>query len=305
MPQRLLVDTDCGVDDALAILLALAWPNTTIAAITTVSGNVDAARAARNVLIVLDHAGAQVPVHAGAMTTLAGRPVPPRLTHGRDGLGDLGLPEPRGRIAPGPGAAALREHLTAPPGGWTLVALGPLTNVALALRDPRARQGIARLVVMGGVRLVEFNLRADPDATAAVLRTGAPLTLVGLELSRGAARLLPAEIAAIDYAATPRARLAAALLRFLVASGRRRFGWTDGAAAVPDAVAMAVALDPRLALATECAHVEAVTADREQGALAVAQPGGAHPANAAIVRAIDTRRFRGLLVGALQRGTPV
>jgi len=305
MTQRLLVDTDCGVDDALAILLALAWPDATIAAITTVSGNVDATRAARNVLTVLDHAGVQVPVHAGAMTTLAGWPVPPRLTHGRDGLGDLDLPEPRGSIAPGPGAATLREYLATPPGGWTLVALGPLTNVALALRDPRARQGIARLIVMGGTRLAEFNLRTDPDATAEALRAGVPLTLVGLELSRDVARLLPAEIAAIDRATTPRARLAAALLRFLAVSGQRRFGWTDGAASVPDAVAMAVALDPRLALATECAHVEAVTAGRERSALAVAQPGGAHPANVAIVRAIDTRRFRGLLVGALQRGTPV
>lgn len=191
--MRLIIDTDAGVDDALAIIMALRQPGATVEAITSVTGNVRAAQVTANVFTVLDLLGAQIPVYQGAeQPLLPGFWEPEVRKHGEDGLGNYphrlsDLPAPEAE----PAAAALvrlaREH----PGVLTLVALGPLTNIALACRlDPAFPRHIGRLVVMGGTIhamgstptvTADFNFYCDPEAALITLDAFPQVTLLPWE----------------------------------------------------------------------------------------------------------------------------
>ncbi len=287
----------------MAILLALATPGIEVAAITTVAGNVGVARVTRNVLAVLDAAGACVPVYRGAATPLDGRRLAPRGVHGRDGLGNTSLPPPCRVAEDEPADAALTRLLAAPGAAYTVVALGPLTNLARALAEPAARRGLGHLVVAAGATLEEFNLQADPPAAARVLGSGVTVTLVGRELSYGAARLSSAEIGLPEGANQAAARLAARLLHFLVQSGRARFRWQDGAAAAPDTLALAIALDPALIARFEPAIATVETAGPDAGRLTVRERGVAASA-LALVEAIEAERYKRTLIAALGGRSP-
>src|SRR5581483_4415589 len=267
------------------------------------TGNVGVARATRNVLAVLEIAGARVPVYRGAATALSRRRLPPRALHGRDGLGNTALPPPRLAAEREPAQAALTRLLTAPQAAYTLVALGPLTNLAATLANRAARRGLRRLVVAAGAALDEFNLTADAEAAAYVLAETLPVTLVGRELSYGAARITPADHAALEATPSDSARLAGRLLRFLARSGRDRFGWQDGAAAAPDALALAIALDPTLISAVEPVAVTVVPEGATAGRLLLRERDAAG-ARAMLVHAIDAARYRQTLIAALRGAAP-
>lgn len=188
----LILDTDGGVDDAQALLMLLANGRAP-AAITTVFGNVPLDQASANILAVLAVAGAAIPVHAGAGRPLVQEPVHAQEIHGEDGLG--GAPRPdavaeiAGRDAPGVLCAAASEA-AARGGRVDLLMIGPLTNLALALRrDPAIAAGIGHVTIMGGTLngrgnvtpAAEFNIYADPEAAAIVFRAGLEATLVPWE----------------------------------------------------------------------------------------------------------------------------
>ena len=225
-----LIDCDPGVDDAVALLLAFACPEALeLLAITTVAGNVPLALTARNALVIRTLAGREaVPVFAGAERPLVRAPAfdtahGPSAFHGESGLGSLALIEPGGPLAGGHAADALvRLAMARPAGEVTLVAVGPLTNVALALRaEPRLATHLKQIVIMGGARAAggnitasaEFNIYADPDAAAEVFASPARIVAHGLDVTHQV-RATPARIAAIERIGTPRARAAAELLRF-------------------------------------------------------------------------------------------
>lgn len=192
--RRVLLDVDTGVDDALAITLAVRSPELEVVGITTVSGNVPVARCTANTLLVLEMLGAPaLPVVSGASTPLAR----PRLTatevHGADGLGNVtrAYPSPSRRAAEG-AAEFLLEAIRRFPEDLTLIATGPLTNVATAIqRDPATMRRLRGLTVMGGAVRVpgnvgpvtEFNFAVDPEAAAIVLGAGLGLTLVPLDVT--------------------------------------------------------------------------------------------------------------------------
>lgn len=193
-PVRLLIDTDPGIDDAAAILLAMASPEIELVGLTTVAGNVSLAKTTRNALRVCELAGAEVPVAAGAPDALV-RSVERSdedSVHGPDGLGDGTMFEPAGR--------ALDEHAIdfiarlAREAPLTIAAIGPLTNIALLLaRHPDVTERIERLVIMGGARLegnatpaAEFNIWLDPEAAARVFASGLPVTLFPLDITNQA-----------------------------------------------------------------------------------------------------------------------
>jgi purine nucleosidase len=194
MPRKIILDTDPGVDDTLAILLALRSPELQVLGMTSVFGNGPAARTARNALRVLEAAGrVDVPVAIGADRPLVRPPRPvPVHVHGRDGQGDAGLPEPSGTPIATPAAAFIVEQVRAHPGEITLVALGPLTNLALALAlDPAVAGGVQAVVFMGGTLtapgnvspVAEANIHSDPEAAEAVLAAPWPVTMVGLDVT--------------------------------------------------------------------------------------------------------------------------
>lgn len=192
MPRQLIIDTDPGIDDAVALLLALAAPELAVRGLVAVAGNAALATTARNACALVELAGREdVPVYAGCPRPIgAGKP-DGAYAHGTGGLGDLVLPEPSRKPEPEHGVFFLIETLRrAGPKSVTICALGPLTNVAAALvLAPEIAAGIDELVVMGGgtrgnrTPAAEFNMHCDPLAAAIVFASGVPITLVPLDIT--------------------------------------------------------------------------------------------------------------------------
>lgn len=178
MTTPIILDVDTGVDDAIAIALALADPAIELVACTTLAGNIDVAQATRNTLSVLDWFGASdIPVYRGASRPLARPLFMADYFHGADGLGESTLPVSRRAAGEYRGPAAMIRLATERPGELTLVCVGPLTNLAIALNvEPRLPELVAGVVVMGGAFYVpgnvrpdaEFNIFCDPEAAGQV-----------------------------------------------------------------------------------------------------------------------------------------
>jgi inosine-uridine nucleoside N-ribohydrolase len=191
--QRIILDTDPGIDDALALFLALASPEVQLEAVTTVSGNVPIEHTTRNALTLLELAGrADIPVARGCPRPLVVPPVLAVDVHGENGLGNVILPEPQRQPVGQHAIELLIERIMAAPGEIALVCVGPLTNVAQAVRrEPRLAQTVRELVIMGGALRVpgnitpcaEFNIFADPHAAHIVLHAGWPVRLVALDVT--------------------------------------------------------------------------------------------------------------------------
>jgi len=218
-----VIDTDPGLDDAVAILYALAAPGLEVLGLATVAGNIGLDLTTRNARRLLALAGAALPVAAGAAAPLARPARDERRIHGEDGLGGVILPE----VLPAPFAPYAPDWLAAllsarPAGSVDLFCLGPLTNLALLLdRAPAAARRLGRVIAMGGAirepgnvgPRAEFNLAHDPEAAARVFAAGLDLTLVPLDVTRRV-RAGPGWLARL--AASPRPR--AAVVRALVAA---------------------------------------------------------------------------------------
>jgi inosine-uridine nucleoside N-ribohydrolase len=295
-----LIDTDPGVDDALALLQAWGTPSLVVEVITTVAGNVPVASGTLNVFRLL---ALRDPRPAPIVGEGAARPLSRALRtateyHGEDGLGDLGdWPDVRSRPA---GEAAVTLMLAAARRHGprlTLIALGPLTNLALAVAaDAALMRGVGRVVAMGGAVDVrgnvtpdaEFNIHVDPDAAAAVLAAGLALDLVPLDATRQAV-LEQAVLHAALQAAPP--RLAERVRRFTAPS----FG-ADGARGLTlhDPLAVGLTADPSLAT-WEAVRLE-IGADG-QTRRAAGTP------NAHIARTVDVRRFLRTFLESLCRAS--
>ncbi len=191
-PRRVILDVDTGIDDAIAIALAVHHPEVQLEAVVTVAGNVGVDLTTRNTLRVLEWLGASsVPTYVGADGPLCGAVREASHWHGQDGLGGARLPAPS-RTANGDGVQYLRERILAEPGELTLVCTAPLTNLALALQqDARIVENVAEVVLMGGVikppgnvtPVAEFNIYADPEAAKIVFDQPWKLTMVGLDVT--------------------------------------------------------------------------------------------------------------------------
>jgi len=222
--QRIIIDTDPGIDDAAAILMALASPELSVEAVTTIFGNGPVDMCTVNARRVLSSAGrTDIPVYQGAAKPLL-RPPNPNWAlhiHGNDALGEAGFPSPEESPQPGESRHAALElvgRVMGSPGEITIVALGRLTNVALALSlEPRFAQSVARIVVMGGAVYVpgnvspvaSANLYEDPESAAIVYTSGAPLVQVGLDVCNKV-HISQSQLEQIKQAYTPTTRLLSA-----------------------------------------------------------------------------------------------
>jgi pyrimidine-specific ribonucleoside hydrolase len=247
-PTPVILDVDTGVDDALALLLAVRSPDLDLRAVTCVAGNADVDQVVRNTLIVLDAAGAgDVPVARGADRPLLEPPRHARQVHGADGMADLGLADSRRLPRDTSAVELLRATIEASDAPVTLVPLAPMTNIALLLRThPGLAERIERIVFMGGsaaignaTAVAEFNIWHDPEAAAVVLSSGVPLTMYGLDVFYDVT-VDAATAQALAGSDEPGAQLAGRLISHQV----RRLGGAAGA--IGDAGAVAVVIAPDL-----------------------------------------------------------
>lgn len=249
--MKVLLDTDPGIDDALAIMLALNSPELDVIGITVVSGNVPVALGAKNAARVLELYGRDdVPVFKGEEQPRVVPLTTAQDTHGEDGLGETYLPEPRLPVRDG-GVDFILSSLHEHP-GLTVVAVGPLTNIAAALeRDPQAFANLQRLIVMGGSAkshgnvspVAEYNFWADPHAAAYVFERLDNIVMVGLDVTRRVV-LTPNYRELLRQFDTPAARFVNRITRFYV-----DYHWRQErtlGCVINDPLAVAVAFAPHL-----------------------------------------------------------
>ena len=249
--RPVILDVDTGVDDALAILLAVRHPALDVRAITCTGGNAPLTQVVMNTMRVLDaaHAGS-IPVAAGAHRPLLEAPQHAAAIHGSDGMADLGLPVSRRPQHPGHAVELLRRTLLDSVEPVTIISLAPLTNIALLLRThPRVAERIGRVVMMGGAvgtgnatAAAEFNVWHDPEAAAIVLGEGLDVLMYGLEpfYRVGVSHDDVQHLLAAEGAAP---RLAGALLTHLIGIDATEERVAGDRVAIGDAGAVCAAID--------------------------------------------------------------
>ncbi len=252
--QALIIDCDPGVDDAVGLMLAFGSEALELLAITAVGGNVPVEKTARNARMLRQIAGrGDVPVFMGADRPLRREPAGAGEFHGAEGLGDLTPFEPDVPCTDGHAADVIVELVMArPEGAVALAVMGPMTNLALALRrEPGLAKRLGPVAVMGGARSeggnitasAEFNIWADPEAAAEVLASGCDVVLCGLDATHQV-RATEARIAALEAIGTAKADVAAAMMRFSQRIEREIVGWD--APPVHDPCPVAWLLEPGL-----------------------------------------------------------
>jgi purine nucleosidase len=273
----LIIDCDPGVDDAVALMLAFASPRVDLLAVTTVGGNVPVEKTARNARILRQIAGREdVPVHAGAARPLVREPAGAGEFHGPEGLGTMQPFEPAVPLAEeGAVEALIRIVMVRPEGEVALAVLGPMTNLALALRqEPRLAAHLGPVVVMGGARAeggnitpsAEYNIWADPDAAAEVFASRCKVVVLGLDATHQVRATEP-RIAAIEAIGSPSAKAVASVLRFSQGVERTIVG--EDASPLHDPCTVAWLLQPELFELRPCRIAVETASDLTRGHTAV------------------------------------
>ena len=307
-PRPVILDVDPGIDDALAILLAIRSPELDVRAITVVFGNVELTLGVSNALKILELAGrTDIPVGRGEAAPLVGEPLTAKNVHGENGIGNVSLPEPKAKLYEGGALRLIAETLGASSEPVTLLPVGPLTNIALFLKAyPELRPKIREIVSMGGsaaapgtVRpTVSFNILNDPEAAAIVYRSGIPVTMVGLDVTSKTV-LIPERVSAFAQSSDPVERFVGAVVAF-----HRNVRGAEGVV-VHDPLAVGAVIDPSF-VATELLPVDVeLRGELTRGQMVVDRrtdatwrTGGARSTRVALD--VDAERFLAFLIGRLE-----
>lgn len=311
--KRVIIDTDPGVDDALALMLAFNSPELNVEAVTTVAGNVSLEMTSNNALKILEFLGASdVPVAAGAAKPIRRKAIDSSYFHGKTGLGEAVLPEPKLALDSRTAVQLITDKVDELGDELTLVPIGPLTNISSAfLAKPEIAEQISGLVIMGGAfnltpyghgnmnAVAEFNIWHDPEAAKIVFDSGVPVTAVGLDVTTNPSNRLSEDVfEEIEELDTRRARLVADLCRDLV---RRMRGMS-----LHDPIAVAATTDLSLA-ETERFKVDVETvSDLTRGMTVVDRRPGRRPigakVNVNVCVSVDSERFMKLFMDRVVRG---
>jgi len=251
-PFRVIIDTDPGVDDALALLLAMRSPELKIEGITPVAGNVPLDLTLPNALRMVEIAGrTDIPVAVGAKGPLVRRLVTAAYAHGENGLGGAVFPEPKIKPIAQPAAEFIRDVIRKYPGELTLIPIGPLTNIATALNlDSQLASMVRGIVLMGGslsggniTPAAEFNIYVDPEAARIVFQSGIPITMVGLDATRKTS-LTEEHVRTLEASQNPVSQAAGKIGRNAINHNREQ-GFLIGPN-MHDSLAVATFLDPSI-----------------------------------------------------------
>lgn len=312
-PRKIILDCDPGHDDAFAILLAHGNPEVELAAITTVAGNQTLPKVTRNARAVATLAGITgVPIAAGCERPLVREQITAGNIHGKSGLDGAELPQPAVPLDSRHAVELIVELvMAAEPGEITLVPVGPLTNIAVAMRrEPRIVPRVREVVLMGGAHTrgnvtpaAEFNIAVDPEAAAAVFAADWPVTMVGLDLTHQALAT-PEILDRIAAIGTPVARAVHGLLGFFQRAYLTETGMPAPPVHDPCAVARVIAPD---VMAVEDAFVTVETQGRWTSGMTVTDFGAAYgqPHNTQVATTLDVLRFWNLMIDALIAIGPV
>jgi purine nucleosidase len=263
MSKKIIIDTDTASDDAVAIMMALQWPEVEVEAVTVVFGNVPLEQGSINARYTVELCGAATPVYDGIHRPLLREPHYAHFFHGPDGMGDMNYPAPRRPPASENAVEELIRRFGRAPGEITLVTLGPLTNIAAALTvEPRLAEWVKECYIMGGAACTvgnitpaaEFNIWCDPEAARIVFHSGMKILMVGWELCRGQANLDDTEIEKIYGFDTTRARVAMDCNRQALKANREWLG--DAGLPLPDPVTMAIALEQKVCIRRSAHYVD-------------------------------------------------
>jgi inosine/uridine nucleosidase len=307
MAHPVIIDCDPGHDDALALLLAVGDPRLELLGVTTVAGNQTLDKTTRNAQRILALAGATaIPVAAGCDRPLVGELTVAADIHGVSGLDGPDLDGPVADLVAGHAVELLRRLLEESPEPVTLIATGPLTNVALLLRThPRIVSRLDRIVFMGGstergntTPYGEFNIVTDPEAADVVLRSALPVTMVGLNVTHQALAT-PQIIAEFAGLGTRPGRVCAELMTFFAGAYRRNFGFGDPP--VHDPVAVAYVLDPAIVPTVAAPVVVELAGTHTRGATVVDLHGRTGcPADTDVAAGLEVDAFWRLLMTAVR-----
>jgi inosine-uridine nucleoside N-ribohydrolase len=251
-PRRIILDTDPGVDDAMAIFLALRSPELKVEAITAVSGNVPLELTLPNALRLAEIAGrTDIPIAGGASVPLVRTLITAKYVHGNNGLGGVDFPAAKIKPVAEPAAELISRLVRNNPGQITIVAVGPLTNIATVLRaEPEIAHLIPEIVIMGGslsggniTPAAEFNLYVDPEAARIVFDAGLPLTMVGLDVTEKVL-LREEHVQVLERGQNPVSQAAGKIMRATLA--RAHHGVDATVIAMHDPLTVASLIDPKL-----------------------------------------------------------
>jgi inosine-uridine nucleoside N-ribohydrolase len=250
--SRVIIDTDPGVDDAFALLLAMRSPELKIEGITPVAGNVTLDVAVANALRMVEISGrTEIPVAVGARAPLMRRLVTATNVHGENGLGGVVFPEPKTKPIAVPAAEFICQIVRKYPGEVTLIPIGPLTNIAAALRlDSDLAAMVRAIVLMGGslsagniTPAAEFNIYVDPEAARIVFQSGVPISMVGLDATRKTS-LTEEHLRTLEAGHNPASQAAAQIGRNAIKRVREQSLLTGPH--MHDSLAVAAVLDPSI-----------------------------------------------------------
>lgn len=304
MARKIILDCDPGHDDALAILLAHGDPRVDLLAITTVAGNQTLDKTTRNARAVATVAGiTEVPIAAGCDRPLVRELHTAPYVHGESGLDGPELPEPAVPLADAHAVDLIVDLVMGSAGDVTLVPIGPLTNIALAIRrEPRIVSKVQEVVLMGGsytrgnhTPAAEFNIAVDPEAASAVFDAGWPLTMVGLDLTHQALAT-PEVLERLEGLGTPLAGFVAECLRFY-GDAYRSYGFA--APPVHDPCAVARVVVPELVTCVD-AEVRVETQGRLTSGMTVTAF-GSPVLNAKVATELDREGFWETMVDAVAK----
>jgi purine nucleosidase len=309
MVKRILFDTDPGIDDACAILLALASPEISVEGLSIVHGNCSLEQGTTNALSVLELANAtHIPVAKGCELPLVQPSLLAPETHGDSGLGYAKLSKPRARPVGQHAIDFLIEKILSSPGEITLVAIGPLTNIALAIRqEPRIVEAVKELIIMGGAMrhegnttaLAEFNTYADPHAAHMVYHSSMPMTLVPLDVTYQCI-LTPGDVRRLQKIDSPITAFIAEATRFYM-EFHDEFQKIEGCV-INDPLALALTFAPEL-----CTYQELPVDVDISGGIAMGKTVAdfynysKKPANVKVALGVRARDFINLFIERMER----